>query len=453
MSETPKSAEELLQRYAQGERDFENSTLPQADLHGADLDEIELSESDLTGANLEGASICDAGLAGVDLRGATLPRAYLIGSRLFAARLDAAKLDGAHLLGADLTFASLVDASLVAADLERAVMEHANLVQADLRYARFMRTELHDVDFAACQFGETTFADADLSSAIGLDTVTHNGPSSIGIDTIYRSQGRIPEPFLRGCGVPDDFITHMRSLVGRPIEFYSCFISYSSKDEEFAKRLYEHLQQNHLRVWFAPEELKGGRKLHEQIDDAIRLYDKLLLILSPHSMGSLWVQREILKARQKEERNGRRVLFPIRMCSFDELRDWECLDSDTGLDLAREVRGYFIPDFSAWKDHAAFEASVTRLIKDLRAEAKGRRPGRLARDGHGAGEPARVGQRRAEVAGRRSQPHSARLGWRSARAPRRLSRAVDQRVASSGAWERPRPTTKGLSRSACCANS
>jgi hypothetical protein len=61
------------------------------------------------------------------------------------------------------------------------------------------------------------------------------------------------------------------------------------------------------------------------------------------------------------------VLFPIRLCSFDELRAWECLDSDTGLDLAREVRSYFIPDFAFWKDHDAFEASVTRLIKDLRA--------------------------------------------------------------------------------------
>jgi hypothetical protein len=60
----------------------------------------------------------------------------------------------------------------------------------------------------------------------GLDTLEHNGPSTIGIDTLYSSQGNIPAVFLRGAGVPEDFITYIRSLVGRPFAFYSCFISY-----------------------------------------------------------------------------------------------------------------------------------------------------------------------------------------------------------------------------------
>ena len=56
------------------------------------------------------------------------------------------------------------------------------------------------------------------------------GPSNHRYRTIYRSQGKIPEIFLRGAGVPEDFIVYMRSLVGKAIEFYSCFISYSTKD-------------------------------------------------------------------------------------------------------------------------------------------------------------------------------------------------------------------------------
>lgn len=36
-------------------------------------------------------------------------------------------------------------------------------------------------------------------------------------------------------------------------------------------------------VWYAPEEMKGGRKLHDQIDDALRVHDKLLLVLSEAS--------------------------------------------------------------------------------------------------------------------------------------------------------------------------
>jgi hypothetical protein len=72
--------------------------------------------------------------------------------------------------------------------------------------------------------------------------------------------------------------------------------------------------------------------------EAIRVHDRLLLILAPDSMSSEWVKTEIAKARRKEIRDGRRVLFPLRLCSFEVLRDWECFDADAGKDSAREIR-------------------------------------------------------------------------------------------------------------------
>ena len=90
--------------------------------------------------------------------------------------------------------------------------------------------------------------------------------------------------------MPEEFIAYIGSMVGRPIEFYSCFISHSSKDQEFAERLYDDLQSNGVRCWFAPHDIQGGRKIHEQLDEAIRLHDKLLLILSERSMSSPWVK-------------------------------------------------------------------------------------------------------------------------------------------------------------------
>ena len=73
--------------------------------------------------------------------------------------------------------------------------------------------------------------------------------------------------FLLGCGVPYGLIEQLPSLLGamQPIQFYSCFISYSTKDQDFTQRLYERMQRHHLRVWFAPEDMKGGRKLREEI--------------------------------------------------------------------------------------------------------------------------------------------------------------------------------------------
>ena len=121
-----------------------------------------------------------------------------------------------------------------------------------------------------------------------------------------------------------------------------------------------------MRVWFAPEDLAGGKKLHEQLFSAIQINDKLLLVLSAQSLQSEWVMTEIRKAREIEKKEDRRKLFPIRLVDFESLRAWTCFDADSGKDSAVEVREYFIPDFSNWKNHDAFEAAFARLQEDLK---------------------------------------------------------------------------------------
>jgi hypothetical protein len=214
----------------------------------------------------------------------------------------------------------------------------------------------------------TNFSNANLGDVKGLETVSHLGPSTIGIETLYKSRGEICDKFLRNAGVPEEIIDVLPSIrCGPPIQWHSCFISYSSKDEEFAKRLHARMRESNMRVWFAPEDMKGGDKLHEQLFRAIQLHDKLLLVLSAESMRSEWVISEIRKAREQEKKEKRRKLFPIRLLDFKALRSWTCFDSDCGKDLAIELREYFIPDFSNWKDHDAFEKAFQRLQKDLLA--------------------------------------------------------------------------------------
>src|SRR5262249_34316812 len=140
------------------------------------------------------------------------------------------------------------------------------------------------------------------------------------------------------------------------------------RDQGFAERLHADLQNKGVRCWFAPHKIQGGKKIHEQIDEAIRCYDKLLLILSPESMNSEWVKTEIAHARQKERNESRRVLFPISVVPFEIIKAWENFDADTGKDSAREIREYFIPDFSHWKDHDSYSAAFERLLRDLKAE-------------------------------------------------------------------------------------
>jgi hypothetical protein len=159
----------------------------------------------------------------------------------------------------------------------------------------------------------------------------------------------------------------MPSLTRAAFKFYSCFISYSTKDQAFAERLHADLQARGVRCWFAPHDIQGGRKLHEQIDEAIKLHDKLLLVLSDASMNSEWVGTEISKARKRERKENRRMLFPISLALFKTIQAWECFHADAGKDSAREIREYFVPDFSNWKDHDSYAVAFERLMRDLKA--------------------------------------------------------------------------------------
>ena len=64
-----------------------------------------------------------------------------------------------------------------------------------------------------------------------------------------------------------------------------------------------------------------------------------------------------------------RKLFPIRLVDFDAIREWECFDADRGKDSAREIREYYIPDFTGWKDHDKYEEEFKKLLRDLKKAA------------------------------------------------------------------------------------
>jgi hypothetical protein len=341
-------------------------------------------EPDLNAANLQSTDLKGADLKLANLRGANLEAANLSLRPKGDGTYKRAILSGADLSHANLTFSNLTFAELIYTNLERAHLNYTILRAADLGYANLVHADVFNVDFTHVFLHKTNFSYAFLDSAtfgnnylgetIGLDVVEHIGPSFIGVNTLYRSENKIPERFLVGCGVPDEFITYLPSILGarRAIQFYSCFISYSTRDEEFARRLYSRMRDEKLRVWFAPEEMKGGEKLYEQIERAIQLHDRLLLVLSESSMQSDWVITEIQRARETEIREGRRKLFPISIVEFEKVKAWRRFDADTGKDLAKEVREYFIPDFSNWKEYDAFERAFGRLLRDLRAaEARG----------------------------------------------------------------------------------
>jgi hypothetical protein len=141
-------------------------------------------------------------------------------------------------------------------------------------------------------------------------------------------------------------------------EHLSCFISHSSKDNAFVQKLYSDLQRNGVRCWYAPEDLKIGQKIRPGIDDAIRVHDKLLLVLSKSSVGSDWVEKEVETAFEKERVEQKTVLFPVRL-------DETVFETDVA--WAADVRRTrHIGDFTNWEISSNYDKALDRLLRDLK---------------------------------------------------------------------------------------
>jgi hypothetical protein len=280
--------------------------------------------------------------------------------------LDCGDFNDSNLFYINLSGAVLSCVDLSGANLDGANLTDANLQRANLIYANLSGANLDGANLTGVILYESIFIDTDLRDVKGLDKCIHEGPSTIDHRTILKS-GNIPEVFLRGCGLPDRLIEYYPSLLNDPIQFYSCFISYSTKDQEFAERLHADLQAKRVRCWFEPHDLKTGDEIRERIDQEIRVRDKLLVIFSKNSINSKWVKDEVNTAFEEEgkrEEQGRKdkVLFPIRL-------DDSVLDVSAG--WARKSRDRLIADFTNWKDHDSYTKAFDRLLKDLKAATEG----------------------------------------------------------------------------------
>jgi TIR domain/Pentapeptide repeats (8 copies) len=301
---------------------------------------------DLSGANLSGR----------DLNCANLNKAKLNGAHLDGTSLGSADLIAADLGGADLSKARLIMANLSAADLSAADLSGANICGANLTVATMTGADLREAVLADTVFGHTT-----LSEVKGLDQCRHNGPSFIDFRTLDNS-GPLPIAFLRGVGLSDRLIEYLPSLLNEAIQHYSCFISHSSKDQAFAERLHADLQNKGVRCWFAPDHMRTGDKIIDAIDEAIRLRDKVLLILSEGAVASHWVEDEVTTAFEEERTRNQVVLLPVRI---------DDAVMQTSEAWAAKLRARNIGDFTGWKEHDSYLKSFERLMRDLRIEKSG----------------------------------------------------------------------------------
>jgi hypothetical protein len=103
--------------------------------------------------------------------------------------------------------------------------------------------------------------------------------------------------------------------------------------------------------------MKIGDRFRRKIEDVIRLYDKLLVVLTESSIKSAWVEKEVESAFEKERKQGKTVLFPIQL-------DEAVIDAEEA--WAADIRRTrHIGDFRGWHSHDKYKVAFERLIRDL----------------------------------------------------------------------------------------
>jgi len=262
----------------------------------------------------------------------------------------------------------------------------ANLSNAELINLTFFRTDLNNANMELALLAESKFIDVNLSKVLNLETCRHSLPNSVDRRTLFRS-GTLPRAFLEGCGLSDweiestklyfpditreeytNILYKMENLrFTNPIQFFSCFISYSHANKDFARRLHDTLQDKGIRCWLDEKQMLPGDNIFEQVDRGIRGWDKVLLCCTEQSLTSWWVDNEIETAFNKEQK-----LFRERKKKMLSLIPLD-LDGYLGngwlSPKKTQVRSRLAADFRGWEnDDSIFDAQVEQVIKALRAD-------------------------------------------------------------------------------------
>ena len=379
------TTEELLSRYAQGERDFSNLRL-----HG-----IRAGEQVLPGCDFSNSDFDDCVFGGSDMKECKFNEARIERSNFNNAILIKSKLINTQIGGA-FGGADFFETDLSGATIT-AYLEDAFLVSADLSSTRFVGARLKRASFGNNLFRDTIFVLSDLSD-VHITSLSHIDAGTLAATTWETrrvlqatQEGKlelegndlreVQKLAALGMSTTKEFFIANGLTQSQVIQIYnnipkimtaasrqSVFISYSSADEEFAQKLYAGLRDGGVRAWFAPHDMRGGRTIITQITDAISKAERLILALSEESMRSNWVATEILEARRAERETGTNKLFPVRIVDMEAIRRWQLFHSDTGEDLARVVREYHILDFSSWRDALQMNQSTMQLVRDLQRE-------------------------------------------------------------------------------------
>jgi len=96
------------------------------------------------------------------------------------------------------------------------------------------------------------------------------------------------------------------ACVAMSVEAKKYFISYSRADSEFVQDLANNLTQAGVDIWLDTQDIEPGRVWDNALEDALRSSTGLIVILTPASINSPFVKKEIVFAQ-----NNNKEIYPI----------------------------------------------------------------------------------------------------------------------------------------------
>ena len=91
------------------------------------------------------------------------------------------------------------------------------------------------------------------------------------------------------------------------------FISHSTKDKPFVRKLAADLVSNGVRVWLDEQQILVGDSIPEKIAQGLAESDFFLLVVSKSSVESPWVKKELNNALVQEIERRKVTVLPIKL--------------------------------------------------------------------------------------------------------------------------------------------
>ena len=304
-----------------------------------DLSGVDLSGSKFSGANFSNTNFNKARLNQWSVDDCDFSESNLTEIVAQASYWRNARFRGAHISG------DLVLSTMYVADFSGASVQRCGLITAELRFLRLNRTKFAPY-LSRTVINSWTIIASDLSGMpLHSGSAEHEYPSNIDIETLQRTASGLKEhterisafnKFFQESGLPDEIIkvfdswarpsSTITDVTPEEENYYSCFISYSHSDRTFARGIHEGLTEHGIHCWLDEHQILPGDDIYDMVDQGINQWDKILLCCSQNSLNSPWVDRELDKALQKEEKlwreRGRKVLAIIPLDLDGFLFEW-----------------------------------------------------------------------------------------------------------------------------------